>query len=230
MNAIAIDLFVPTAEAAFIAGISDRDMNRAVDEHILPEALIRLENGRRFARLGAVLAGFYFTSDDVYAAVLRRKVVEELTARVRLRRDLELILALRSEILTAIDWRVTVQGASLGVVSIDLGSFVTNAVTRVREIEKARNLVMSDPEILGGAPVFAGTRVPIDTVVGSLNKGISRRRVLDAYPSLTEEHLEAARVYSGIHPRRGRPIRSSGPPASWKMKSSRRINDRDPGA
>ena len=82
------DSFVPTAEAAFIAGISDRDMNRAVDEHILPEPLIRSGNGRRFARLGAALAGFYFTSEDVYTAPLRRKVVEEMTARLRVRADL----------------------------------------------------------------------------------------------------------------------------------------------
>ncbi len=83
------DSFVPTAEAAFIAGISDRDMNRAVDEHILPEPLIRSGNGRRFARLGDALAGFYFTSEDVYTAPLRRKVVEEMTARLRVRADLE---------------------------------------------------------------------------------------------------------------------------------------------
>src|SRR5690606_16720919 len=62
-----LDMFVPTAEAAFIAGITDRDINRAVDEHILPDSLISLDNGRRFARLGAALAGFYFGSDDVYA-------------------------------------------------------------------------------------------------------------------------------------------------------------------
>jgi hypothetical protein len=48
-----LDLFVPTSEAAFIADVSDREMNRAVDEHILPEPLIRSGNGRRFARLGA---------------------------------------------------------------------------------------------------------------------------------------------------------------------------------
>ncbi len=60
-----LDLFVPTSEAAFIADVSDRDMNRAVDEHILLEPLIRSGNGRRFAPLGAALASFYFTSEDV---------------------------------------------------------------------------------------------------------------------------------------------------------------------
>ena len=35
-GATMLDLFVPTSEAAFIADVSDREMNRAVDEHILP--------------------------------------------------------------------------------------------------------------------------------------------------------------------------------------------------
>jgi hypothetical protein len=71
------------------------------DEHILPEPLIRSGNGRRFARLGAALASFYFTSEGVYTATLRRKVVEEVTVMLRARRDVESILALRPEFL----WR-----------------------------------------------------------------------------------------------------------------------------
>ena len=222
-----LDLFVPTSEAAFIADVSDREMNRAVDEHILPEPLIRSGNGRRFARLGAALASFYFTSEDVYAATLRRKVVEEVTAMLRVRRDMESILALHSEFLKDIDWRINVRSVSIGVVSVDIGSFVLKAVNRMKTIERAEKLVTSDPEILGGAPVFAGTRVPVDTVMASLKKGIDRKRILRAYPFLTDEHLEAARIYSGVHPRRGRPTKTSTAPPSWKIKSSRHVARHD---
>ena len=222
-----LDLFVPTSEAAFIADISDREMNRAVDEHILPEPLIRSGNGRRFARLGAALASFYFTSEDVYAATLRRKVVEEVSAMLRARRDMESILALRSEFLRDIDWRINVSGVSIGIVSVDIGSFVSNAISRMKEIETAQKLITVDPEILGGTPVFVGTRVPIDTVVASLKKGIDRERILGAYSTLTDEHLEAARVYSEVYPRRGRPTKSSTAPPSWKIKSSRHVTRHD---
>jgi uncharacterized protein (DUF433 family) len=222
-----LDLFVPTSEAAFIADISDREMNRAVDEHILPEPLIRSGNGRRFARLGAALASFYFTSEDVYAATLRRRVVEEVTAMLRVRGDVESILALHSEFLGDIDWRINVRGVSLGIVSVDIGSFVRKAMSRIEAIERAQKLITTDPEILGGVPVFAGTRVPVDTVMASLKKGIDRKRILGAYPSLTDEHLEAARVYSEVHPRRGRPTKASTAPPSWKIKSSRHVARRD---
>lgn len=55
-----------------------------------------------------------------------------------------------------------------------------------------RGLITIDSMILGGIPTFRGTRVPVDSVSASLKKGISRERVLSAYPSLTHEHLDAA--------------------------------------
>jgi len=222
-----LDLFVATSEAAFIADVSDREMNRAVDEHILPEPLFRSDNGRRFARLGAALASFYFTSEDVYTATLRRKVVEEVSAILRLRKDMDSILALRSEFLKDFDWRINVSGVSLGVVSVDIGSFVSKAMGRMRAIERARKLITVDPEILGGTPVFVGTRVPVDTVAASLKKGIDRKRILGAYPSLTDECLDAARAYGEVYPRRGRTTKSLNAPPSWKIQSSVQVPRHD---
>jgi uncharacterized protein (DUF433 family) len=138
-------------------------------------------------------------------------VVEEVTAMLRVRREMESILALQSEFLGDIDWRINVSGVSIGIVSVDIGSFVSKAIIRMKEIERAQTLITVDPEILGGTPVFAGTRVPVDTVVASLKKGIDRKRILGAYSTLTDEHLEAARVYSEVYRAEGaqpsRPVR-----------------------
>jgi uncharacterized protein (DUF433 family) len=60
---------------------------------------------------------------------------------------------------------------------------------------------------MGGAAVFAGTRVPIDIVLGSVAAGVDVQRLKASYPFLTEAHLQAARVYEEVHPRRGRPRR-----------------------
>jgi len=49
-------IFVPSAQAAFIAELSDRDMNRVFDEHLVPESLMRAQDGRRFARLASAFA------------------------------------------------------------------------------------------------------------------------------------------------------------------------------
>jgi uncharacterized protein (DUF433 family) len=47
------------------------------------------------------------------------------------------------------------------------------------------NLVTSAPEILGGTPVFTGTRVPIAVLFENLAGGLSLDEILDSYPSIT---------------------------------------------
>lgn len=44
-----------------------------------------------------------------------------------------------------------------------------------------------DKEIQSGRPVFAGTRVPVQTLFSHLKKGISIEVFLDDFPSVTKE-------------------------------------------
>ncbi len=73
-------------------------------------------------------------------------------------------------------------------------------------MEPATSLIQVDPEILGGTPVFAGTRVPVQTLFEYLEAGDSLDRFLDEFPSVSREWaiavLEAARAgLAGIaHP------------------------------
>lgn len=55
--------------------------------------------------------------------------------------------------------------------------------------------VVVDPEVMGGRPCFAGTRVPADIVMASVDKGIEWSRLVASYPFLTEAHVAAARAY-----------------------------------
>jgi uncharacterized protein (DUF433 family) len=48
----------------------------------------------------------------------------------------------------------------------------------------------------GRRPVFAGTRIPLDAVVGRLNHGQSPAEVLEAYPDLTPEDIELASAHA----------------------------------
>jgi uncharacterized protein (DUF433 family) len=54
------------------------------------------------------------------------------------------------------------------------------------------SVVRCDPEVLGGTPVFAGTRVPIKNLVDYLAAGDSLERFLDHFPSVTREQAVAA--------------------------------------
>ena len=48
-----------------------------------------------------------------------------------------------------------------------------------------------DPEILGGQPVFMGTRVPIETLFDHLEAGVSLEEFLGDFPTVTKEQAIA---------------------------------------
>ena len=48
-------------------------------------------------------------------------------------------------------------------------------------------IVSSDPEVLGGTPVFQGTRVPVAVLFENLADGMTLDEIIDAYPSLSRE-------------------------------------------
>ncbi len=60
------------------------------------------------------------------------------------------------------------------------------------------DVIDSSPDLLGGTPVFAGTRVPFQTLIEYLEAGDSIDKFLDDYPSVTREQvievLEAAKA------------------------------------
>lgn len=51
------------------------------------------------------------------------------------------------------------------------------------------SVVHTDPEILGGTPVFVGTRVPVQTLVEYLEAGYSVSEFVDNFPSVRREQL-----------------------------------------
>lgn len=56
-----------------------------------------------------------------------------------------------------------------------------------RTMERSR--VVSDPETLGGTPVFAGTRVPVRTLFENLAGGVGLDEFLRKYPTVTRERV-----------------------------------------
>lgn len=52
-------------------------------------------------------------------------------------------------------------------------------------------LINSDPELLGGTPVFAGTRVPIQNLFDCLAEGETIEEFLDQFPTVTREQALA---------------------------------------
>ena len=58
------------------------------------------------------------------------------------------------------------------------------------------SLITSDPEILGGKPVIAGTGVSVQLILEKLGDGWSIQDLLDDYPHLTRDQIIAAIAYA----------------------------------
>ena len=69
-------------------------------------------------------------------------------------------------------------------------------------------VIHSDPDILGGTPVFVGTRVPLRNLIDYLERGHSLDEFLDAFPTVSREQavaaLEAAHEVLSSHARPAR--------------------------
>jgi uncharacterized protein (DUF433 family) len=58
-------------------------------------------------------------------------------------------------------------------------------------MKSMKHVVHSDTEIMGGTPVFRGTRVPVQTLLDYLEAGHPLAEFLDDFPSVTHEQVIA---------------------------------------
>ena len=194
---------VSAAHVAFMAGVTDREINRLVDENVLPHALVWRDHGRRFAPLTAPLADFYFQASEELTRSARLYVIQVITERLERRPDFDAFLELNEGVLGAdFDWSVRHR-----FWTVALRDCLEAAFRRAERMQAAEQHIVEDREILGGTPCFAGTRVPVANVVAAADEGVSVAELQDAYPFLNERLLEDARVYVKAHPRPGRPRR-----------------------
>jgi len=53
-----------------------------------------------------------------------------------------------------------------------------------------------DPEVMGGKPCIRGLRLTVDTILGLLAAGRTEDEILEAYPYLEKEDIQAALTYA----------------------------------
>lgn len=75
------------------------------------------------------------------------------------------------------------------------------ATILLERLAQAENQVVRDPHILSGTPVFKGTRVPIDTVLGMSEAGETEAEIRKHYPAVTQAMIADASIYRVFHPK-----------------------------
>lgn len=56
--------------------------------------------------------------------------------------------------------------------------------------------IISNPKILGGKPVIAGTRISVELILDRVASGMSVKDILKDYPHLTTNQIQAALSYA----------------------------------
>jgi uncharacterized protein (DUF433 family) len=181
-----------------VSCVALRDVNRVIDEGILPEGFFTHDDGRLVLAAGCILISFYFESARSLTSEERLFVIKVAVPRLRRSFSFELP-ALAKE-----DWIIQHE-----FLTIDFAPFVRGAVERLGRLVRARMLVDSSPEILGGTPVIRGTRISVYDVAASKAAGITPERILAAYPGLDAEKVELAAIFAQAYPARGRPRTAS---------------------
>ncbi|MEW6447648.1 MAG: DUF433 domain-containing protein [Bacillota bacterium] len=59
-----------------------------------------------------------------------------------------------------------------------------------------KELIQSDPDVMMGKPVIAGTRIPVSLILEKLAAGETMEQILQAHPRLTEEAIRAALAFA----------------------------------
>jgi len=209
--AIAADMLKAT-EAAVVAHVPLRDVNRAIDERILPDGFFTVEGGRHVLPSGCTLISFYFASANHLTSEGRLFAIREAGARLHKFRNLDPTALIKE------DWMVQDD-----FLTIDLAPFVRRTTERMDRLAAARALVTTDPDVLGGRPVIRGTRIPVYDVAASVAAELPTDRILAAYPALDADKIELAALYAKANPARGRPRLNDELPEGAFIIADRRV-------
>lgn len=176
-------LFTPT-EAAVLTGLPLKAVHNAIDKKTV-EVVAGMREGQPNRLLdlrGLMSLTLERRLCDRFAPALRRKVFDALA-----------------------DAPQRVVSLDDGFVKLDLREPRRTLALAVRDLRRARKAVVSDPDILGGEPVFQGTRIPVHLIAAQLAAGATSVELTESYPRLTPEMVRLAPIYAGAYPLRGRP-------------------------
>lgn len=209
MKATELRLLTP-AEAAVVSCLSVRNVNRAIDEKILPSDLYEVgsDSARLLMASACVFLSFYFEAANRLTSEERQRIIGIASK--------ELSLGLESPLEEA--WTIRQD-----FLTVDLAPFLRTVRQRLAKLSAARALVVEDPEILDGTPVIRGTRVPVYDVAALARAGEPIERILEDYPRLNAEAVELAQIFAEANPQRGRPRQSPALPAGSVIVSYDRV-------
>lgn len=195
--------YLTATEAAVAVSVSLPQINRIIDDRILPDSWYSTSPVRTFRTAACLFIAFYY------------ETAYWLTASARLQ-------TIRNAATNRSSWEEWKNYAVRDhLLNLNFEGLWKTVDTRLHKLAEAESMVIEDPEILSGTPVVRGTRVPVHSVAALLAEGIPAKEILQAYPSLTELQVELASIYARAVPQRGRPKRKQLPAGAKVLSVTR---------
>jgi uncharacterized protein (DUF433 family) len=192
-------------EAAWLTQLSPKTINATIDRGELKGVKKRGRAKKRARNLAPA---------DVLYLMLRKELAELLSASAKrelYQRLSEVQLGMwsnwKSRRDEQCDFEIRLGG---GFIRIELKSTCSRLADRWRALRNANEIVVSDPNIRAGEPVIRGTRVPAYMIADLAKQGAEIPEILEDYPALSAQMVEAVLAYAQMNPKRGRP-----PKAPW---------------
>jgi uncharacterized protein (DUF433 family) len=191
------------AEAAAVSGVGIKAVHNAIDKHIVdsvPSAAQRAGGIVRRALTGEDLLRLklWYGVGATLPADRRRRMFEEIKAAPTAK---------------------TVRADDLLI--IDIAEARKQLKARIVDLDEAEAAIGRVKGVVGGEPVFKGTRIPVRMIAAMLAQGADEAEVLEGYPRLTLRMMELGKIWVAAHPPRGRPKKLSD--QGLKVKSSKRL-------
>lgn len=71
-----------------------------------------------------------------------------------------------------------------------------SSVCEVMGMDESKPIIVSDPKVMMGKPIVAGTRITVELILEKLAAGRTQEELLDSYPQLTPESVRAALAFA----------------------------------
>jgi len=168
-------------EAASVTRVPLKQVHRIIDAGLLRGRVETHRGSRVIAGSGLVGLRLAWLTAEKLTPAARRRIVEK---------------AILNDAATVADDEV---------VKIDLKPIAAEVRNGLNRLRKAKAMVTRDPDVFGGLPVFAGTRVLVHDVADMLANGDTVEAIHAAYPQITLDRIGLATDYALAYPRRGRP-------------------------
>ena len=194
-------------EAAVLSRLPEEKLRREVERAVIePEAVVvgsahRLRFGEPdilyFAMLHS-LAGTAELSPSTRAKAYRLLTASRPRAWARLHKDAKARSAWVNRVNR--EWSKSVNA----LFAMNWEALIEEVGSRIHRYREGLARIGEDDAILGGEPVFNGTRLAVRHIGGMCARGEPPEQILADYPELTADDVEFARLYTAARPLVGR--------------------------